>query len=82
MSPGLTSKEASTRLAQFGPNALPEPAAHPLLAFLSKLWAPVPWMLEATIIMEVVLGKRPEAVVIGIPLVGCLRVNITNPVHV
>ena len=62
---GLTSAEAGAQLQQFGPNALPEPAAHPLRAFLSKLWAPVPWMLEATVVLELLLGKHPEAIVIG-----------------
>lgn len=65
---GLTSAEAKARLKQFGPNALPEPAAHPVRAFFSKLWAPVPWMLEGTIVLEFLLGKRPEAIVIGVLL--------------
>ena len=63
-SKGLSSQEAKARLAQFGPNALPAAKSHPFLHFLSKLWAPVPWMLEATIVMELLLGKRLEALVI------------------
>ncbi len=62
---GLSDAEAAARLRQFGPNALPEPATHPLRAFLSKLWAPVPWMLEATVVLELLLGKHPEAIVIA-----------------
>lgn len=28
---------------------------------LTKFWAPVPWMLEASIVLEVALGKFIEA---------------------
>ena len=31
----------------------------------AKLWAPVPWMLEAAIILEIVLGKYFEAAIIA-----------------
>ncbi|HEU4635057.1 MAG TPA: HAD-IC family P-type ATPase, partial [Edaphobacter sp.] len=62
---GLSSQEAAQRLAKDGPNALAEPATHPVLVLLSKFWAPVPWMLEATIVLELLLRKRTEAIVIG-----------------
>jgi len=65
---GLSSSEASRRLAQYGPNAVAEEKPHPLLAFLGKFWAPVPWMLEATVVMELALGKVPEAIIIGVLL--------------
>ncbi|NAS25804.1 hypothetical protein GT755_29495 [Herbidospora sp. NEAU-GS84] len=32
----------------------------------AKLWAPVPWMPEVTITLEVALGKRLEAVVVAV----------------
>lgn len=62
---GLSSDKAQRRLQAAGPNALPEPSTHPVLLFLGKFWAPVPWMLEATVVLELILGKRPEAAVIG-----------------
>ena len=65
---GLTTEEAGVRLRQSGPNALPEPASHPFLSLLSRFWAPVPWMLEVTIALELFLGKRVEALVIGMLL--------------
>ena len=58
---GLTSDEARRRLEKFGPNAVPDTAMHPLRRALAKFWAPVPWMLEAAIVLEVVLGKYVEA---------------------
>ena len=58
---GLTSDEARRRLEQFGPNAVPDTSLHPLRRALAKFWAPVPWMLEAAIVLELVLGKYVEA---------------------
>ena len=42
---------------------------HPLRTALEKFWAPVPWMLEAAIVLELVLGKYVEAAVIALLLV-------------
>jgi H+-transporting ATPase len=66
---GLTREEAETRLRQYGPNAVREAKPHLVLAIAQKFWAPVPWMLEVTIILELILGKRPEAIIIGFLLV-------------
>ncbi len=66
---GLTREEAETRLRQFGPNAVREAKPHIFFAIAGKFWAPVPWMLEATIVLELILGKRPEAIIIGFLLV-------------
>jgi H+-transporting ATPase len=63
---GLSQAEAARRLAEYGPNAIPEQRRHPWLAFLQKMWAPVPWMLEASILLEVILGKDIEAAIIGL----------------
>ena len=65
LSTGLTTDEAHRRLQKFGPNAVPDTAARPLRRALTKVWAPVPWMLEASIVLEIALGKYVEAAVIG-----------------
>ena len=62
---GLASDEAGRRLAQSGPNAMPGTTPHPLRRALDKLWAPVPWMLEAAILLELGLGKYVEAAIIA-----------------
>jgi H+-transporting ATPase len=62
---GLTSDEARSRLEKFGPNAMPDTALHPLRMALEKFWAPVPWMLEAAIVLELALGKYVEAGIIA-----------------
>ena len=69
ISTGLTSEEARSRLAKFGPNAIPDTALDPLRRALAKFWAPVPWMLEAAIVLEIVLGKYVEAAIIAVLLV-------------
>jgi H+-transporting ATPase len=68
LSTGLTSDEARRRLEKFGPNAIPDTAPHPLRRALTKFWAPVPWMLEAAIVLEVALGKYVEAAIIAVLL--------------
>ncbi len=62
---GLSSEQARQRLEKVGPNAMPDTALHPLRRALRKFWAPVPWMLEAAIVLELVLGKDVEAVIIA-----------------
>ena len=66
---GLTSDEARDRLEKFGPNAVPDTSMQPLRMALEKFWAPVPWMLEAAIVLELVLGKYVEAGIIAALLV-------------
>ncbi len=62
---GLTSDEARRRLANDGPNAIVDVAVHPLRQALGKLWAPIPWMLEAAILLQLGLGDYLEAGVVA-----------------
>jgi H+-transporting ATPase len=62
---GLTSSQARDRLQQFGPNTMPDTNVRPLRMALGKFWAPVPWMLEAAVVLELVRGKYVEAAVIA-----------------
>src|SRR6202050_5630320 len=64
-SSGLTGAEAHSRLQKDGPNAMPDVSAHPLRNALAKFWAPVPWLLEASIVLELVLHKYYEAAIIA-----------------
>jgi H+-transporting ATPase len=66
---GLTRNEVRRRLQKFGPNTMPDTALHPLRLALEKFWAPVPWMLEAAIVLQVALGEYPEAAIIAVLLV-------------
>jgi magnesium-transporting ATPase (P-type) len=66
---GLTTEEARRRLQEFGANCMPDTASHPLRNALAKFWAPVPWLLEATIVLELLLGRFIEAGIIAALLV-------------
>ena len=54
---GLTSDEAQRRLASVDANTLPDTATHPGRIALGKFWAPVPWMLESAIALQLALGS-------------------------
>ena len=62
---GLTTAAAAERRARCGPNAVPEAKPSLLADLAAKLWAPVPWMLEAAIVLQAVLGESLEAGVIA-----------------
>jgi H+-transporting ATPase len=62
---GLTTAEAERRLLHDGGNAIADVAGHPIRHALKALWAPVPWMLEAAILLQLLLGKWPEAAVVA-----------------
>jgi H+-transporting ATPase len=66
---GLTDAEAQRRLHQFGQNTMPDTTQHSMRNAVAKFWAPVPWMLEATIVLELSLGKYVEAAIIAALLV-------------
>ncbi len=66
---GLETAEALRRLRRDGSNAIADVAQHPLRRALGKLWAPVPWMLEAAILLQLGLREFAEAGVVAFLLV-------------
>src|SRR3984957_19903981 len=62
---GLSSDEARARLQESGPNEMPDTTVRPWRMALAKFWAPVPWMLEAAVILQLVLHEYVEAAVIA-----------------
>jgi H+-transporting ATPase len=66
---GLSTTEARHRLQTVGPNDVPDTTVRPLRSALGKFWAPVPWMLEAAILLQLLLGKNLEAAIIAALLV-------------
>lgn len=61
---GLSAAEAARRLAEVGPNAVDERHERALVRLGKRFWGPLPWMLEATIVLTFALGKGAEAVII------------------
>jgi H+-transporting ATPase len=62
---GLSSAQVASLRAEFGPNAVVEEPIHPLGRFARHFWAPVPWMLEATIGLQIILGEWLTASIIA-----------------
>src|SRR5271167_3131280 len=57
---GLTEAEAKKRLMQFGPNEIAEKKTNELLKFLSYFWGPIPWMIEAAVILSAAARHWPD----------------------
>ncbi|MCM2267220.1 MAG: HAD-IC family P-type ATPase [Elusimicrobiales bacterium] len=62
---GLSPEEAARRLAEYGPNALPEKAgAGPLKIFLSQFGSPLNWILLGAALVSLLLKEVSDAAVI------------------
>lgn len=61
---GLTAEEARRRLELAGYNEIPEHEVGPLRRFLAYFWGPIPWMIEAAIVLSAVLGRLDDLVII------------------
>ena len=48
---------------------MPDTSTHLLRNALSKFWAPVPWLLEASMVLQLILHKYVEAAIIGALLI-------------
>ncbi|HLN22393.1 MAG TPA: plasma-membrane proton-efflux P-type ATPase, partial [Patescibacteria group bacterium] len=57
---GLRQAEAEKRLAQYGPNEIEEKKTNLLLKFLSYFWGPIPWMIEAAVVLSAVARHWPD----------------------
>jgi len=67
---GLSQAEAQKRLTQYGPNAIEEKIANPFLKFLTYFWGPIPWMIEAAVILSAVARHWPDFGIILLLLVA------------
>jgi H+-transporting ATPase len=67
---GLTQAEAQKRLAQYGPNEIEEKKTNELLKFLSYFWGPIPWMIEAAVILSGIVRHWPDFFIILVLLLA------------
>jgi H+-transporting ATPase len=61
---GLRQAEAQQRLAQYGYNEIAEKKTNPFLKFLTYFWGPIPWMIEAAVILSAVARHWPDFAII------------------
>jgi H+-transporting ATPase len=61
---GLSQEEAQKRLTQYGPNEIEEKKTNPLLKFLTYFWGPIPWMIEAAVILSAAARHWPDFFII------------------
>jgi H+-transporting ATPase len=61
---GLTQAEAQRRLTQYGLNEIAEAKSNPFLKFLTYFWGPIPWMIEAAVILSAVARHWPDFAII------------------
>lgn len=68
---GLTSAEAQKRLAEYGPNKLPESSRIALFVFLGYMWNPLSWAMEAAAILAIILLDYADfALIVGLLLIN------------
>jgi len=68
-SSGLSAEEAKKRFDREGPNELVEEQVHPILKFLRYFWGPIPFMIEAAMILSVLVQHWPDFWIITLMLV-------------
>lgn len=61
---GLKTEEVKKRLAEYGYNEVPEKETSFWVTMGKRFWGIVPWMLEATVVLTLLLGKYIEASII------------------
>ncbi len=67
---GLSQAEAQRRLVEYGPNEIEEQTTNQLLALLAYFWGPIPWMIEAAVILSGLLGHWADFFIILVLLVA------------
>jgi H+-transporting ATPase len=65
---GLTEEEARSHLVEQGYNEVREEPPHPIRGILKRMWGPIPWTLEAALVLEILLGSVVEALIIAVLL--------------
>ena len=61
---GLETSEVKKRLVEYGYNEVPDKKISFWARLGKRFWGIVPWMLEATAVVTLILGKYPQALVI------------------
>ena len=66
---GLSAEEAARRLAETGPNSIPEKHRSVLAELGSFFWGPIPWMIEVALVLSAILRHWADVIIVGVLLV-------------
>jgi H+-transporting ATPase len=61
---GLTTDEAEGRIEKYGYNEIEEVKKNAILQFLKRYWGPMPWLLEFSIVLTLILKHYTESGII------------------
>jgi len=67
---GLSRAEAQDRLQRYGYNEIAEKKMNPFFKFLTYFWGPIPWMIEAAVILSAIVHRWPDFFIILVLLVA------------
>jgi H+-transporting ATPase len=65
---GLSSEESKARFETYGPNELVERKVNPILKLLRYFWGPIPFMIEAAMILSAIVQHWPDFWIIALML--------------
>jgi H+-transporting ATPase len=69
---GLSEDEAQRRLERYGENVVEEERRSRIIKFLSHFWGPIPWMIEAALVLAAAVQRWEELGVIA----ALLAINV------
>ncbi|HUS99057.1 MAG TPA: plasma-membrane proton-efflux P-type ATPase [Candidatus Thermoplasmatota archaeon] len=61
---GLSTSEVQKRIQQYGLNEIPEKKVNPVVKFLRYFWGPIPWMIEAAVVMSAIINHWEDFFII------------------
>jgi H+-transporting ATPase len=75
---GLTSADAKTRLARYGPNEIADEKTSSVRALLAYFWGPIAWMIEIAVVLSAALGHWADFFIILLLLVANAAVGFSE----
>ena len=77
---GLSSGQATERASRYGLNEIEEEKGNWLKEIMSRFWGPMPWLLELTIALSLLLGRIADGLIVFVLLImnvglGTLRAD-------
>ncbi len=67
---GLTQAQATQRLAKEGSNEITEKKTNAFFTFLTYFWGPIPWMIEAAVVLSGIVRHWPDFFIILVLLMS------------